>query len=393
MNIWTEALMHGVPVDILYLDYAKAFDTVPHERLLRQVASFGIKGNALNWISSFLTGCHQKVRVNKDVSTWKTVDSGVPQGSVLGPTLFALFVADVPKEVSNHVSLFADDTKVHAGVRNTTTADKLNQDLQQLHNWSEKMQMQFHPDKCKVMHLGHKNRRANYTLPKGDSTHTLEEVTTEKDLGVTIDHELKFTAHTNACVAKANRVLGCLKRTFKHLNRDTFLELYKALVRPHLEYASCVWSPQLKRDQDAIERVQRRATKLVPDVRDRPYSERLRELELPTLRYRRKRTDLIQAYKIIHGQDKLVQNTSCPKCPSKEMFQLAKSSSTRGHSLKLYKQEATGIRAHFFGARVVNEWNSLSETTVSAININRFKSSLRRDHSNHPDLYSYNFKN
>jgi hypothetical protein len=390
MNLWTETLMHGTPVDILYLDYAKAFDTVPHVRLLRQVESFGIKGQALDWITSFLTGRRQKVRVNKDESQWKTVDSGVPQGSVLGPTLFAIFIADVPLEVSTHVSLFADDTKVYSAVPDRSSSNQLNTDLQKLHQWSQKMQMKFHPDKCKVMHLGNKNQKAPYTLPNEGVTHTLAEATTEKDLGVTIDNQLRFSDHVDSCVSKANRVLGCLRHTFKHLNKDAFLQLYKALVRPHLEYASCVWSPQLKKDQDAIERVQRRATKLVKGLRELPYDERLRELGLPSLKFRRRRADLIQTYKIIHCKDKLEQTTRCQKCPNKVMFQHC-ASTTRGHSLKLYKQEATGLRANFFSSRVLNDWNSLSEVTVTAPSVNHFKSALRSDWSNHPDLYSYQF--
>jgi hypothetical protein len=394
MNVWTEALMHGTPVDILYLDYAKAFDTVPHERLIRQVSSFGVKDKALTWIKAFLTGRRQKVRVSGKDSSWKPVDSGVPQGSVLGPTLFAMFVADVPDEVTGQVSLFADDTKVYAALNNTDATTNLNSDLHNLFRWSERMQMQFHPGKCKVMHLGKKNPHCKYTIPKSkDEVHILEVTPHEKDLGVTIDEELKFTQHVNNCVSKANRVLGCLRHTFKSMNKEVFLQLYKALVRPHLEYASCVWAPYLKRDIDALEWVQRRATKMVPGIRDLPYSERLRVLELPTLLYRRKRADMLQLYKLVHGLDSLKNDTRCAKCPTKGMLLLSQDRRTRGHDLKLFKQEASGIRSHFFSTRVVTPWNNLSQDTVRATNINRFKSALRRDWDNHPDLYSYNFPN
>ena len=133
--------MHGIPVDILYLDYAKAFDTVPHERLLLQISSFGIKNKTLAWIMSFLTNRRQRVRVNNKVSTWRPVDSRVPQGSVLGPTLFSIFVADVPREVTSLVSMFADDTKVYTSLDSPTSSAELNQDLNRLQDWSDKMQM------------------------------------------------------------------------------------------------------------------------------------------------------------------------------------------------------------------------------------------------------------
>ena len=113
MNVWTEALMHNIPIDILYLDYAKAFDTVPHQRLLNQVESFGITGKTLQWIRSFLSNRKQKVRTNGVESSWSSVMSGIPQGSIMGPILFTLFVNDLPQSISSIISMFADDTKVY----------------------------------------------------------------------------------------------------------------------------------------------------------------------------------------------------------------------------------------------------------------------------------------
>ena len=144
--------------------------------------------------------------------------------------------------------------------------------------------------------------------------------------------------------------------------------------------------------QITIEWIQRRATKLVPELRSLPYNERLKHLKLPTLLYRRKRGDMIQAYKILHGLDHINGNTRCPTCANKNMFQISATDKTRGHRLKLYKQEATGVRAHFFASRVVNDWNNLSEETVQATSINKFKSGLRKDWSNHPNLYNYQYQ-
>jgi hypothetical protein len=392
MNIWTEALMHGLPVDIIYLDYSKAFDTVPHERLLRQVSSLGIKGQLLNWIRSFLTGRRQKVKVHDAVSSWRPVESGVPQGSVLGPTLFAMFVCDVPSVVDNMISMFADDTKLYNVITDMDSGTSLSDDLNKLQAWSDKMQMKFHPEKCKVMHLGLRNPCTDYFMRKNDGTvHELQNTTSEKDLGVTVDNQLKFSEHINNIVSKANRVLGCIKHTFKHLNSDTFLLLYKSIVRPHLEYASCVWSPSLKKDKDALERVQRRATKLVPELKDLPYNERLQKLQLPTLFFRRERADMIETYKILHEIDFINQDTHCTQCPTKTMYQKTLSTRTRGHALKLQTQTATGVRSNFLGTRAVQEWNNLSEETVLSPNVNMFKSGLRRDWAQQERLYEYTF--
>ena len=287
--------MPNIPVDVIYLDYAKAFDTVPHQRLLKQVESFGIKDKALAWITAFLDDRRQKVSVHGEQSNWCSVLSGIPQGSVLGPILFPMFVSDVPGIMNNLTSMFADDTKLYATLTDDNNSPhSLQEDLTKLQEWSLKMQMNFHSDKCHVLHLGQSNPQNTYHMNNASGDiHMLDVVTSEKDLGVTIDHQLKFSDHIDNAVKKANRVLGCLARTFRYLNKDTFLLLYKALVRPHLEYASYVWCPHLKKDRDLIEQVQRRATRLVPETKGLPYNSRLIELQLPTLNYRRQRTDII----------------------------------------------------------------------------------------------------
>ena len=184
----------------------------------------------------------------------------------------------------------------------------------------------------------------------------VEEVEVEKDLGVEVDNKLKFSNHIQSKVNKANKVLGCLKYTFKNLNKEVFTLLYKALVRPHLEYASCVWSPSLKRDQDAIERIQRRATKLVPELRDLPYATRLQQLNLPTLKYRRRRADLIECYRIMTNQHSIDGQCHCSLCPNKQMLQLSANTRTRGHIYKLKTQIAIGSRRPFFSTRVTLEY-------------------------------------
>ena len=182
--------------------------------------------------------------------------------------LFTLYVWDAPQVVKCIVSMFADDTKLHTVLTDRNSNLKLNNDLTSMQTWSSRMQITFNIEKCKVQHLGSNNPNHQYTMPmSGEEAHTLEVTIDEKDLGVTIDNQLKMSRHVLTQVAKANRILGCLRHTFKYLISTIFLQLYKAMIRPHLEYASCIWFPKLKRDSDAIERLQRRATKLVPELR------------------------------------------------------------------------------------------------------------------------------
>ena len=392
LNVITEAQMHGIPVDLLFLDYQKAFDTVPHKRLLQQVNSFGIDDKALNWITAFLNDRRQRVRVKDNISTWKPVVSGIPQGSILGPILFTLFVNDIPSQLQSIIAMYADDTKLFASIISDNPTNTLISDLKLLEEWSEKFQMKFHPEKCHVMHIGSNNPRQEYNMTKDNKLHKLDSVSSEKDLGVLLDDKLKFTEHINIKINKANQILGCIKHTFKHINTEIFMLLYKSMVRPHLEYGSCIWSPHLKRDIDAIERVQRRATRMIPALRHLSYTDRLKSLKLQTLKFRRERADIIETYNILTQKHIINTDCRCHLCPDKHMFQKSLATTTRGHSMKLQSQKATGNRYHFLATRVVNTWNHLTETTVTQPTLQKFKTQLHKEWDNNTDIYyTYNF--
>ena len=183
-------------------------------------------------------------------------------------------------------------------------------------------------------------------MQDGNDTFELETVKSEKDLGVTIDCNLSFRDHINSKVNLANRNLGIIFRTFTFLDEETFLHLYKSLVRPHVEYSTPNWSPYYKKYRIMIENVQRRATKLVTSLKNYSYPERLKKLGLPTLEYRRERADLIQVFKILNKID-LVDK--------EKLFTIAEYRQTRGHPYKLFKRKSRlNIRANSFSNRVVN---------------------------------------
>jgi hypothetical protein len=210
-----------------------------------------------------------------------------------------------------------------------------------------------------------------YTMNDGQNTLVVQAVEEEKDLGVLFTEDLKFSKHIGAAVNKGNRVVGAIRRSFRYLDKAMLVQLYKSLVRGHLEYANTVWCPSKKADIDHLERVQRRATKLVPELKELPYPERLKQLKLPSLVYRRDRGDImIETYKILHG---LVDTIGVSP------LQLAEESKTRSHSLKLKKNHCrTTLRQHTFSQRVVDSWNGLPETIVTAPTLNTFKNRLDR---------------
>ena len=330
---WTKSLDEGGEIDVIFMDFMKAFDKVPHRRLIYKMKKYGLSDKICSWVNDFLSNRKQRVKVNGEFSTWKDVTSGIPQGSVLGPILFVLFINDLPEEVDSTVYLFADDTKIYRQVATTGDVSTLQNDIDNLFNWSSTWLLRFHPDKCKALHISNRSSSAGgvYTMNKyeGGSV-TLEAITNEKDIGVTMDKRLQFEEHIHIQIKKANMMMGIIRRSFAHLDMETFCLLYKALVRPHLEYACSVWNPYKKKLIEELENVQRRATKLVPGLSNLPYEERLKKLDLPTLKFRRMRGDMIEVYKITSGK---YDTSVC-----KDLFELNTTSSTRGHSKKFIKK-------------------------------------------------------
>ncbi len=244
----------GECVDVIFLDFAKAFDKVPHLRLIKKLASHGIDGKLLEWISQWLTGRTQRVNLGGSVSGWRSVLSGVPQGSVLGPVLFLIYINDLEGGVRNWILKFADDTKLFAKINSRKDAEELQGDLDKIFQWSREWQMLFNVEKCKAMHIGKRNCEFGYQM----NGITLGTVTEEKDLGVVVRNDLKVSGQCAQACSKANKMLGIINRTIQNKTEEVMMCLYKALVRPQLEYCTVAWSPHYVKDRDMLERVQHR---------------------------------------------------------------------------------------------------------------------------------------
>ena len=237
---WTNILDGADCVDVAYLDFSKAFDLVSHKHLLLKLEKYGINGDIGRWIQAFLENRKQKVVIRGNESEELDVLSGVPQGSVLGPILFLIFINDLPDCTTCPVCLFADDSKVYNRVPRETNGkpelanahNNLQEDLQRLHEWATKWKMSFNVNKCKVMHIGYDNPNHQYNL----NGEVLASTTEEKDLGIVIDNELKFAKHIKGIVGKANRMIGLIKISFGTLDDEMFSNLYNTLIRPLLEY-------------------------------------------------------------------------------------------------------------------------------------------------------------
>jgi len=227
-DYWTAALDKGIPVDVVYFDFWKAFDSVPHKRMLKKIEAYGITGKLLKWVSDFLTKRLQRVVIGEATSDWMEVLSGIPQGSVLGPLLFLIYINDLPDVIKGFVKLFADDTKLYGPMRGPSDRDVMNSNIQSMYDWSCDWQLGFNFKKCKRIHMGHSNPHNSYTI----DTVTIEESDCERDLGIMVDHKLSFDQHISTIVNKANRLLGQIKRSFVSRNKKVLMPIYKNIIRP-----------------------------------------------------------------------------------------------------------------------------------------------------------------
>lgn len=380
LDFCCDAISNKDVVDCIYFDFAKAFDTVPHRRLLWKLESYGIKGKTLDWIKAFLMERQQLVKVNGVESYIGRVTSGIPQGSVLGPLLFVIYINDLPDEVISEIAMFADDTKIFRKVDSINDSFLIQHDIETLEKWSEDWLLKFHPDKCHVLTIG-RFSDIKHAHPYKLHGEELEHVFSEKDLGVIIDSELSFEQHISEKVMKANSIMGLIRRSFTYLDSKVFRSLYVSFVRPHLEYAQVVWSPKLRKYVNMIEKVQRRATKLVDGFWNLPYEERLRLLDLPTLEFRRMMSDMVEVFKHLHVYDvsTIPDRFTLRTRPSrKHAFQLLPNFSKDG---------VWGAQTKSFYFRCINTWNDLPNEVVNSPSVSVFKNRLNEAWEDHPLRY------
>ncbi len=360
-------LDNNFQTDIIYLDFSKAFDSVSHKLLILKLKSLGFCGSLLHWFDDYLTGRLQRVVLEGSCSDWLPVNSGVPQGSILGPLLFLFYINDMADAVSpaSTLALFADDSKVFRQIRSVHDSVLLQADLDSLLTWSRTWKLNFNINKCKILSINNTNPLLlhNYTI----SNSPLVRVDHINDLGLIINGNLNWETHINSKIAKADKMLGLVKRTVGYrCPQKTKQTLYNTLVKSSLSYGSIIWSYGSKKMLKRIESVQRRATKYITSDYNSDYKTRLLKCNLLPLSYSKEVNDICFLYKCIHQ----IYNIDIRQILS--FYDAAHSRTRLGQrpfSLKPPPKKTKKAK-DFFTRSIVKTWNSLPAEVVNIIPTN-----------------------
>ena len=369
-NDVAKAVDGGQAVDVLFLDFSRAFDMLNHNILLARLVSLGFSGEIVEWVRCFLRGRTMRVSVGGSCSSERDVTSGVPQGSVLGPVLFLLYVNHLMDRVRCSWKAYADDFKICAyevmdGAEGDSVWDILQLDLDQVNERGMECSLCLSADKCVVMHLGggRAAEHSEYTL----NGLRLKSVSIYKDLGIWVDDRLKFHHHVRVAAGRAGGIMSDLLRSTVCREANFMISLYISHVRPTMDYCCCLWNVGYLGDVRLLESVQRRWTREIGTLRERNYHERLKLLSLHSVYGRMVRMELIKMWKYLRVGSNMEMDC---------LFERAQYEGTRGHSCKLaVPLSRTEVGRRRFGARagVIEIWNSLPARAMEVSTVQSFK--------------------
>ena len=379
---------NNIQTDLAILDFSKAFDTVPHDRLLHKLEAYGVRGHLIKWIETFLCSRKMRVMVNGEYSSEAEVLSGVPQGTVLGPILFLVMINDLPDCVKSIVRLFADDCVLYRCINNFEDCLILQNDLKCLEKWAEDWGMRFNAKKCYIMSI---KKKISHFYQLNNTI--LQEVQTNPYLGLNISNDLKWSFHINSVCNKASCTLGFVRRNLYHCPKATRLTAYISLVRSVLDYGSIIWDPYQQGDIDKLERMQRQGARFVTnDYRSREkgcMTRMLEDLDLQPLQQRRKELRLTFLYKIAEGLIPAIPKDTYLKSQRKGRKIIERNLDDYVHSNAVSKyvtnntrcfvipQGSTEIYKQSFFVKTISDWNRLRDNVVMAGSVEQFKTQLK----------------
>ena len=298
----------GSNVDTIYLDFAKAFDKVDHGMLLHKLKKMGVKGKLGRWIQNFLKGRTNEVLVDDQKSLIFFLISGIPQGSVLGPILFLIYISDIGNDLSVEPLVYVDDTKVIKKIVNEEDVENLQDDLSKLHKWGQENNMEFNQGKFVVLRCGRNTEiKENTSYFSGDTDEIIEEKESTRDLGVIMQNDAGFEEHIEKVCKKVRQKSGWLFRSFYNRQGWFLRHMWNSLIQPHIDYCSQLWAPGEGGELQKIEKLLKDFTSKIPELKELSYWERLAKIKLNSEQRRIERYQIIYVWKTL---EKIVPDTN-----------------------------------------------------------------------------------
>ena len=392
-------LNSGQETDVIYLDYAKAFDKVDHNTLLKKLHRYGIRGKLHNWIKEFLINRTQTVVIDGHHSVYENVKSGVPQGSVLGPILFILYINDLNAHVKySTIGSFADDTRASKAISTIKDTQELQSDLNSIVEWSQHNNMKLHEKKFEFLcyrikqfnlleELPFSSEYTSYNTPNG---HTLQPKPIVKDLGVFLSEDYTWTYHINTIAKDARKMAAWVLGVFRNRSTKVMLQLYKSMVRSRLEYCCPLWNPHRVTDIQTLEEIQRSFTRKIHGLSQMNYWERTKKLGLMSLQRRRERYVIITIFKIINDMipnDIMIDWYSHPRLGVRVKIP------PFNHRAPQYASSLLESSFKISGAKL---WNMLPASVNTNVTLEKFKTSLStflKEYPDEPPIRGYHTQN
>ncbi len=367
-----QAMDEGKEVRAVFCDISKAFDRVWHRGLITKLSSFGICDSLLNWIISYLSNRKQRVVYANSTSSWRHIQAGVPQGSILGPLFFLAYINDIVSAVNSNIRLFADDTSLYIIVEDPITASTtLNNDLASIHSWSQSWLVSFNPEKNESIIFSRKRRKPQHP-PLIMNSLNIEEVDTHKHLGLTQSSDAKWNAHISITLTKAWRLIGILRSLKFFLNRSCLEKMYFSLIRPTLKYSDVVWDNCSEYLKQELESVQVEAVRICTGATKYCNIQKLlNDLKWDTLSKRRKQHRLLLFYKMTHGFSPPYMSELIPHINRTQ---------SDGYNLRHIRHARARTQAYSlsFLPKTIREWNQLHITIQNSPDIQSFKNAINK---------------
>ena len=377
------ALDQKKDIRLVFCDITKAFDRVWYEGIIYKLQKIGIVGSLLDWFRDYLTDRYQRVMIRGQCSDWGEVKAGVPQGSVIGPLLFLIYINDLTEVITCDIKLYADDTSLYINVENPEhSAALLNENLAKLNEWANKWLVTFNPQKTKSILISNKHNQPSHPPLILQNTQ-IDEVQQHKHLGIIFNNKLNWNNHIESLIENTSKLLDVMYKIMYQVDRKSLETIYFTFIRPKLEYAHIVWSDCSQKNQSLLEKCQLRAARIVTGAKKGTSHTKLYdELSWPTLSERRDQAKLLKIHNIIINREPLYLYEQIPKDTTDHSYNL------RREHLPNFRCRTTKLKNSFLPSSI-DSWNNLPTDHKSIKSYPEFKKTVFSKTNRNKELYYF----